>query len=194
MSPTRRRSIRRLPALLALCLCLFAALVPASAPAQTTARTEDELRRLYTGAWFLTVSRTSARATIDRAIERCVMDMNYFVQNLAREQLQGNTPVNERLDIGFPDGNIWVSFDQRFEYTTSPGVVTTFDIEGSGNVDIRQYFRDGHLEQYFDAALGERWSVYELDAAGTTMTVTATQQGPMMPTPMTFVLSYRQRT
>lgn len=186
--------MRRLPAALALLVLAVAGLVPAPAPAQTTARTEDELRRLYTGAWYLTVSRASARATIDRAIERCVMDMNYFVQNLAREQLTANTPVNERLDIGFPDGNIWVSFDQRYEYTTAPGIATTFDIEGSGNVEIRQYFRDGHLEQYFDAALGERWSVYELDAAGTTMTVTATQQGPMMPTPMTFTLSYRQHT
>lgn len=186
--------MRRLPAFLALVLLALAGVVPASAPAQTTTRTEDELRRLYTGAWHLTVSRSSAEGTISRAIERCVLDMNYFVQGLARDQLTANTPVNERLDIDFPSGNIHIEFDQRFEYTTSPGVATAFDVEGSGNVNIRQYFRDGHLEQYFEATLGERWNVYELDAAGTTMSVTATQQGPMMSTPMTFTLSYRQRT
>jgi hypothetical protein len=72
-------------------------------------------------------------------------------------------------------------------------VPTDFDVEGTGNVSIRQYFRDGHLEQFFDAALGDRWNLYELSADGTTMTVSATQQGPMMPVPMHFSLRYRRR-
>jgi hypothetical protein len=186
--------MRRIPVVLALVLFALAAVVPTAAPAQTTTRTEEELRRLYTGAWFLTVSTSSARGTIDRAIERAVGEMNYFVQSIARDQLTENTRLNERLDIDFPSGNIRISFDQRYTYECAPGVVTDFDIEGSGTVHIRHYFRDGHLEEYFDAALGQRWNVYELDAAGTTMTVTATQQGPMMPSPMTFALSYRQRT
>lgn len=171
----------------------------ASAPwapgaAQTTpTRTEDELRTGLTGAWYLTVSRSEAQAVIDRGIERCVSEMNYFLQSVARDQMRSNTPVNERIDIGFPDGNIFISFDQRFSYTTSPGVPTDFDVEGTGNVSIRQYFRDGHLEQFFDASLGDRWNVYELSADGTTMTVSATQQGPMMPVPMHFSLRYRRR-
>jgi hypothetical protein len=107
--------------------------------------------------------------------------------------MHANTPVNERIDIGFPDGNILVVFDSRFSYTTRPGVPTDFDVEGTGNVSIRQYFRDGHLEQFFDASLGDRWNIYELSADGTTMTVSATQQGPMMPVPMHFSLRYRRR-
>lgn len=162
--------------------------------AQTApARTEDELRTGLAGAWHLTVSRSEAQAVIDRGIERCISEMNYFLQSVARDQMHANTPVNERIDIGFPTGNIFVAFDQRFSYTTSPGVPTDFDVEGTGNVTIRQYFRDGHLEQFFDAALGDRWNTYELSADGATMTVSATQQGPMMPVPMHFSLRYRRR-
>jgi hypothetical protein len=162
--------------------------------AQTApARTEEELRAGLAGAWSLTVPRSEAQAVIDRGIERCVSEMNYFLQSVARDQMHANTPVNERIDIGFPDGNILVVFDTRFSYTTRPGVPTDFDVEGTGNVSIRQYFRDGHLEQFFDAALGDRWNLYELSADGTTMTVSATQQGPMMPVPMHFSLRYRRR-
>ena len=55
-------TMRRLPYLLPLALLSLAGLLPTPAPAQTTTRTEEELRRLYTGAWFLTVSRASAEA------------------------------------------------------------------------------------------------------------------------------------
>lgn len=187
----------RLPLTVSLFLVLSASLplLPSHAETQATPmRTEAELRAGLTGAWHLTVSRTAAQAVIDRGIERTVSEMNYFLQSVARDQLHANTPVNERLDISFPGSNITVGFDQRFSYTTSPAVPTAFDVEGTGSVTISQYFRDGHLEQFFDASLGDRWNTFELSADGTTMTVSATQQGPMMPVPMHFSLTYRQRT
>ena len=187
----------RLPFALSLLLVVSASLplLPSHAETQPTpTRTEAELRAGLTGAWYLTVSRTAAQAVIDRGIERTVSEMNYFLQSVARDQLHANTPVNERLDISFPGSNITVGFDQRFSYTTSPAVPTAFDVEGTGTVTISQYFRDGHLEQFFDASLGDRWNTFELSADGTTMTVSATQQGPMMPVPMHFSLTYRQRT
>jgi hypothetical protein len=178
-------------------LVLLATLVPAPSAftqtdAGTPARSEEELRRLYTGAWRLTVSRSAGQAVIDRGIERAVSEMNFFLQGITRTQMHDQTPVNERIDIAFPDGQITVVFDQRFSYTTRPGVAQDFDLPDGASVSVRQYFRDGHLEQYFEHALGRRWSVYTLDAAGTGMTVRATQQGPMMPSPMSFQLDYRQ--
>lgn len=184
----------RAPLFVALLLGLLALvpMMPSRGATQTApARTEAELREGLRGAWRLTVSRSEAQAVIDRGIERTVSEMNYFVQSVARDQLRGNTPVNERIDIDFPGSNITVGFDQRFSYTTSPAVPTTFDVAGTGSVTISQYFRDGHLEQFFDASLGDRWNTFELSADGTTMTVSATQQGPMMPVPMHFVLRYR---
>lgn len=155
-------------------------------------RSEDELRRLYTGAWNLTVSHATGQATIDRGIERCVTEMNYFVQSIARSQMHDQTPVNDRIDIAFPDGQISIAFDQHFTYVTRPGVAQDFELPDGTDVTVRQYFRDGHLEQYFEHSLGRRWNVYTLSADGHTMTTRATQQGPMMPAPMTFSLDYRQ--
>jgi hypothetical protein len=161
--------------------------VPAPAP-----RTEEQLRTLYTGQWNLAVSHTAGQAAIDRGIERAVTEMNYFLQSIARTQMHDNTPVNDRIDIAFPDGQITVVFDQRFTYTTRPGVSQDFPLPDGSTVAVRQYFRDGHLEQYFETGIGRRWSVYELSADGRTMTTHATQQGPMMPVPMAFTLDYHQ--
>lgn len=155
-------------------------------------RTEAELRALYTGAWHLTVSHSTGQAAIDHGIERCVTEMNYFVQSIARSQMHDQTPVNDRIDIAFPDGQITIGFDGHFTYTTRPGVSQDFDLPDGASVAVRQYFRDGHLEQYFEHSLGRRWNVYALSADGHTMTVRATQQGPMMPVPMSFALEYRQ--
>jgi hypothetical protein len=156
------------------------------------ARTEEQLRALYTGRWNLTVSHAAGQAAIDRGIERAVTEMNYFIQGLARTQMHDSTPVNDRIDIAFPDGQITVVFDQRFTYTTRPGIAQDFPLPDGSTVSVRQYFRDGHLEQYFETGLGRRWSVYELSADGHTMTTRATQQGTMMPVPMAFSLDYRQ--
>jgi hypothetical protein len=181
-----------------LALTIVALVLAVAPPASTqtdagaTARSEDELRRLYTGAWMLTVSHATGQAAIDRGIERAVTEMNYFVQSLARSQMRDQTPVNDRIDIAFPDGQITIGFDQRFTYTTQPGIAQDFDLPDGTHVNVRQYFRDGHLEQYFEHSLGRRWNVYTLSADGHTMTVRATQQGPMMPAPMSFALEYRQ--
>lgn len=165
------------------------------APAQPAQRTEAELRRLLDGAWYLVGSESAGQATIDRAIERAVADMNFFLQGVTRSQLREKTPLNRRIDLDFPsDGQITVVFDQRFTYTTRPGVAQSFTLPDGASVEVTQYFRDGHLEQYFGHSLGRRWNAYRLSDDGQTMTVTATQQGPMMPTPVHFSLEYRKRS
>ncbi len=183
---------------LALCLTVVVVFTLAAVPRPSRSqdaprRTEAELRTLLAGTWYLAVPEAQGQSTIDRGIERAVVDMTYMLQGITRSQMHERTPLNRRIDIGFePDGRITVVFDQRFTYTTRPSVQQRFDLP-DGSVDVRQYFRDGHLEQYFEHSLGRRWNTYELDAAGTTMTVGATQQGPMMPTPMAFRLPYTQR-
>jgi hypothetical protein len=163
-------------------------------PAATTGRTEAQLRELLAGTWHLVQSEEVARRTVDRGIERAVSEMNYFVQSVARDQMRANTPINRRIDIAFEGASqISISFDQRFTYPTRPGVQQQFTLPDGASVQVRQYFRDGTLEQYFEASLGRRWNVYRLSEDGQTLTVSATQQGPMMPVPMHFQLDYRKR-
>jgi hypothetical protein len=185
------------PAIAVFALSLAMAPTPAhtqqdAGTAAAPTRTEDELRTLYTGQWNLTVSHERGQQVLDRGIERCVAEMNYFLQGITRTQLHDQTPVNDRIDIAFPGGHIEIGFDQRFTYNTSPGVAQDFSLPDGTEVNVRQYFRDGHLEQYFEHTLGRRWNVYTLSADGHTMTVRATLQGPMMPSPMTYSLDYRQ--
>ena len=183
----------------ALCFALAASVPPHRALTQDTsaappARTEAELRPLLQGAWYLVQPEATARSRIDQGIERAVSEMNYFLQGVARDQMRSNTPLNRRIDLGFEGTqSITVTFDQRFTYTTRPGAPQAFDLPDGSSVNVRQYFRDDHFEQYFEASLGRRWSVYRLSPDGQTMSVSATQQGPMMPVPMHFTLDYRQR-
>lgn len=200
-SLNRRFTLAAATSLVATLLLAVALLAPArghtqeaSPSAAAPARTEAELRQLLQGSWHLVQSESAARARIDQGIERAVGEMNYFVQGVARDQMRSNTPLNRRIDIGFEgSSSITVAFDQRFTYTTRPGVAQSFDLPDGSSVNVRQYFRADHFEQYFEATLGRRWSVYRLSADGQTLTVGATQQGPMMPAPMHFTLEYRQR-
>lgn len=171
-------------------------LVPSRARMQDAApRTEEQLRQLLDGAWFLTVSRAQGQAAIDRGIERAVREMNFFLQGLTRQQVHDSTPVNMRIDIDFPTpAQATVSFDQRFTYTTRLGIAQDFDVPGTGTVNVNQFFRDRHFEQVFSATLGRRWNTYVVSADGQTMTCTSTMQGPMMPVPVVFALDYRQRS
>ena len=184
--------------LVAFCLVTMTAIPPRAStqdtPAATApaARTEAQLRVALAGSWRLAVPESTARTRIDQGIERAVNDMNYFVQGMARTQLVENTNLNRRIDLAFPEGQISIHFDQSFLYVTRPSTRQTFPLPDGGSVVVRQYFRSGNLEQYFEATLGRRWNVYRLSADGQTLTVSATQQGTMMPTPMQFELPYHR--
>lgn len=162
--------------------------------AQDATRSEAELRQLFTGAWHLSVSDAAGQREIERGIEAAVSEMNFFLQGVTRDQMRQRTPLNRRIDIGFEsDGRISIGFDQRFTYLTRPGVAQDFTLPEGDTVNVRQYFRGQQLEQYFAHSIGERWNAFTLDAAGTTMTVRATQRGPMMPSPMAWTLQYQRR-
>jgi hypothetical protein len=153
------------------------------------------LRAALTGAWFLNVSESAGQAAIDGAIERAVNEMNFFLRGITRTQLREKTPLNRRIDIDFSaNSSITVSFDQRFTYTTRAGATQNFTLPDGAGIEVRQYFRGGNLEQYFGHSLGRRWNVYSLSEDGQTLTITATQQGPMMPVPVHFTLPYRKQS
>lgn len=176
---------------------LVATFVPAQGRTQDAApatRSRAELRETLTGTWLLNVSASAGQATIDGAIERAVSEMNFFLRGITRTQLREKTYLNRRIDIGFSaNSSITVSFDQRFTYTTRAGVAQNFTLPDGAEIEVRQYFRGGNLEQYFGHSLGRRWNVYSLSDDGQTLTITATQQGPMMPVPVHFALPYRKQ-
>ena len=56
---------------------------------------------------------------------------------------------------------------------------------------VTQRYRDGALEQVFQADQGTRWNMYRILEDGR-MRVDATTQGDMMPQPLRFSLTYRR--
>ena len=180
---------------LALCSVTSVVFVPTAETQGAPRRSEAELRQLLAGAWHLAISEATGRQRIDQAIERAVSEMTYMLQGVTRSQLREKTPLNRRLDFAFAaDGQITTVFDQRFTYTTRPGVAQPFTLPDGASIQVTQYFRDGQLEQYVEHALGRRWSRFALSADGQTLTMAATQQGPMMPVPVHFTLEFRKRS
>lgn len=189
---------RRLALLFTLALALSSVagvvLVPPAATQDAPRRTEAELRQLMAGTWQLSIPEATGRQRIDQGIERAVSEMTYLLQGVTRDQLRERTPLNRRLDFAFPaDGQITTVFDQRYTYTTRPGVAQPFTLPDGAGIQVTQLFRDGLLEQYVEHALGRRWSRFSLSADGRTLTMAATQQGPMMPVPVHFSLEFRKR-
>lgn len=169
--------------------------VPPAATQSAPRRSEAELRQLMAGTWHLSTPEATGRQRIDQAIERAVSEMSYLLQGVTRDQLREKTPLNRRLDFAFPpDGQITTIFDQRYTYTTRPGVAQPFTLPDGASIQVTQHFREGELEQYVEHTLGRRWSRFSLSADGQTLTMSATQQGPMMPVPVHFTLEFRKRT
>lgn len=168
--------------------------VPRAETQSAPRRSEAELRQLLSGTWHLATPEATGRRRIDQAIDRAVSEMTYLLQGITRDQLRDKTPLNRRLDFAFSsDGQITTIFDQRYTYTTRPGVAQTFSLPDGANIQVTQYFRDGELEQYVEHTLGRRWSRFSLSPDGQTLTMAATQQGPMMPVPVHFTLDFRKR-
>ena len=169
--------------------------VPPAATQSAPRRSEAELRQLLAGTWHLVTPEATGRQRIDQAIERAVGEMTYMLQGVTRSQLREKTPLNRRLDFAFPaDGQITTIFDQRYTYTTRPGVAQPFTLPDGASIQVTQHFRQGELEQYVEHTLGRRWSRFSLSADGRTLSMAATQQGPMMPVPVYFTLEFQKRS
>lgn len=185
---------RTAPALIVAAL-LALALWPARSEvrAQDSGGQFDQLRERFDGVWVLAVPAASARQTVDNAIERAVRAMNMLLRGVARPMIRDNTPINQSIELRFRSGNnVFCRFDTGATYTTPLGATRNGESLDGATLRVTQRFRDGGLEQVFQADQGTRWNVYHRLPDGR-MRVDATTQGDMMPQPLRFSLTYRRR-
>ena len=187
-------SSRRLALVLALAAGTLA-LWPADARLQDAASRYDQYRERFHGTWVLAMGPEAAQRSIDRAIERAVGAMSFFVRGVARPLLRDNTPLNRRIVLEFRgDGRLRCRFpDTGFDATTRIGRTERARTQDGDPMRVTHRFRDdGRLEQVFQAERGTRWNVYRR-TGDDRITVASTVQGEMMPQPMRFSLRYRRR-
>jgi hypothetical protein len=166
------------------------------APAARTQEADlDAARRRFEGTWRLTTDPARARRVIDRAVERAVRSMSFFVRPIARPRLREATPVTRRLRLAFSDEGrrLTVSFDDDDRYTTRLGVTSRRYRSHEGEqLRITQRLRpSGQLEQVFQTDSGTRWYVW-IPRAPDRVRIEATTQGEMMPDPMVYALEYER--
>lgn len=153
----------------------------------------DQMRERFDGVWVLASSRTSARRTVDAAVDRAVDAMNFFLRGVARPMVRSNTPLNLEVELRFrSQQRIFVRFDDRARYTTPLGETSREQTLEGDPMRVTQRFRAQTLEQVFEAEQGTRWNVYTLLPDGR-MRIDATTSADMMPQPMRFSLTYRRR-
>jgi hypothetical protein len=153
----------------------------------------SELRARFEGAWRLEGTERAARQTIDRAIERAIRPMNFFIRPIARARLREGTFLNHRIELRFiGEDRLSVHFDDRDAHTTPIGRTLMRQRADGERMRVTQRFRPGgQLEQVFQTDSGTRWYVYRpLD--DDRMRIETTTHGPRMPEPMLFALEYRR--
>ena len=172
----------------------FGAMVPPTAEVQDgNAARFTELRERLDGHWVLAVSQAQAQQTVDQAIERAVAAMNMLLRGVARPLIRDATPVNRFIVLQFADPDrITCRFDTGRSYTTPLGATRTGDSNNGETLRVTHRYRDGSLEQVFEADQGTRWNLYRPLPDGR-VRVDATINGDMMPQPMRFSLTYRRR-
>ena len=156
----------------------------------------ETMRQRFEGTWVLAVPRSEGQATIDRAVNQTAEAMNFFVRGIARPMLAENTPLNRTIRFEFSDAEteqVTVTFvDTGATYTTRPGRPRRLRSLDGSSLRVTQRFREGRLEQVFEAGQGTRWNVYT-STGEDTMRCDATTNGDMLPQAMHFALDYRRQ-
>ncbi|MGE0787421.1 MAG: hypothetical protein AB7S26_17240 [Sandaracinaceae bacterium] len=153
----------------------------------------NELRARLDGHWVLATPADTARRTVDAAIERAVNAMNMLLRGMARPMIRDNTPINQYIELRFRSvDEIFCRFDTGARYTTPLGATRNGRSLDGETLRVTQRYREGALEQVFQADQGTRWNMYVVEADGT-LRLDATTQGDMMPEPLRFSLTYRRR-
>ena len=183
---------RRFVPVLASLLFAGAAFAPVASTQERSSEFET-MRTRFEGTWILAVPQARARQTVDRAIDRAVNAMSFFMRPIARPMIRDNTPVNRQITLAFLSNNrIRVTFDTGATYTTTVGRPARGETLEGDPMTVTQRFRDGTLEQVFQADQGTRWNVYTSTGEGR-LRIAATTSADMMPRPLVFQLDYRRR-
>lgn len=145
------------------------------------------------GTWRLAMAPERAEQVIDRAVDRAVDAMAFFVRPIARDRLGDGTPLIRVIDLEFHDDDrVTVELDGR-SYTTPLGRTVVRQRPSDGErLRVTQRLRsDGRLEQVFQSDGGTRWYVYRPQGPDR-LRVESTTDSERMPQPMRFTLEYRR--
>jgi hypothetical protein len=179
---------RLLPAVILVVLAAW----PSSARLQEADPMAEHRERLA-GTWRLAVSTERARQTVNRAVDRAVDAMAFFVRPIARDRLRDGTPLIRVIELRFhDDGRATVEFDGR-AYTTHIGRTEVRRRASDGErLRVTQRWRpNGQLEQVFQSDGGTRWYVYQ-STGPDRMRLESTTDSDRMPQAMRFALDYRR--
>ncbi len=154
----------------------------------------DARRRSFEGTWQLTQSPSDARRAVERAVERAVAPMSFFIRGIARGRLREGTPIQRRITLAFQgDDRLSVRFGEADGYTTAIGRTEVRTNPEGQRMRVTQRFRpSGQLEQVFETDQGTRWYVYTPTGDGR-LHLETTTGSPRMPQAMYFQLDYHRR-
>lgn len=154
----------------------------------------EDRRAGFEGRWRLTQSQDQAQRVVDRAVDRAVAPMSFFIRGIARDRLREGTPIHREITIELRDADrISVRFDDDESYTTRAGRTEIRTSPEGQRLRVRQRFRpSGQLEQVFETDEGARVYVYTPTGHGR-LHLETTTESPRMPEPMYFELDYARQ-
>ena len=172
-----------------LCVLALSAVLPMTASAQQNSD--------FRGTWLF---NRAASDDINAAINRAVAPMNVIVRQIARPRLRSTNTAYPRITFALENG-------LRVEMQGRPALSTPADgspvlwqretgrtcpqVRGDC-VRVTSEWKNGQLEQAFQAEDGRRVNLYSLSADGRTLTMNVTITSERLERPLTYKLVYNR--
>lgn len=173
-------------------ILLAAALVVGGSLVATSAAAGDEFADRIEGTFEATVAESTARARIDKQVEKVVAQMAFYKKPFARNQLQEGTAPCQKLIFGYDDDRISIQCDDRRPAVSNPdGTRTTYTEQDGTSHGLEQTVYDDRIVQFFDSENGTRTNTYRLQGDDT-LELSVKLDSSQIPEPITYTRTFQR--
>ena len=172
---------------------LLAAIVLLTLFALPVMAQEDDSKsqaKSLSGTYTLSLSKTKARAKINKAIESVVADMNFIKRPFARDALEENTTPCTKLRITFPKNKISVRCDSKPASVSDNDKVFKYKAQDGTIYKMRQKHSGRVLRQTFYGEDGQRTNTMILSKKGNKLEMSVQITSDQLPRPLDYELVF----
>ena len=148
----------------------------------------------FTGRYRFDGSAEDGRARVIRAVRPTLGRLNPILRAAAMERLNESRPVPHRIDLGVRGERIRIRYhgaERTRAFESQSGHPR--QVEGEQwEARMTQLFRQGRLEQVFEAHGGRWYNVFTLDESGERLTLRVVLSGGRLPETIQLELPYRR--
>lgn len=153
----------------------------------------ESARRLFEGSFRSVAEPDEARGEIDKAIDRVVRRMGFFVRGFARSKLRDSTEPCRRMTFDFRGETVAIQCDGKKPAVAPADGTPVRWTSDSGKKLVLVHKVDGRsILQEFRGEKGRRRNLFEIDEAGKVLEVHVAIISDRLPGPIRYRRLFRR--